>query len=323
MLPWNLLIACAVILAVFRTTPASSADTFPTKAIHFVVPAAPGGALDITTRLIARKMSENLGQPVIVENRAGGDNLIGIRYVKDAPADGYTVLSTASGISVLPALKQDPGYDPVKDFTGIGLMSLSPMLIEVGSGQPFKTAAEFIAAAKANPNQMSYGSAGVGTPPHLALALFLDKVGVTITHIPYRGNGAALPDVAGGRVTMICDGYTSSLPYLQSGKLRPLGVTGDKRLAALPDVPTFKEQGIDYSYSLWFGLVAPAATPEAVIKQLSEALRQATTSKEISERFHDEGTEPGNDTPAAFNRFLAHEVVVGKQVVSDLKIPRQ
>jgi tripartite-type tricarboxylate transporter receptor subunit TctC len=237
---------------------AKAADVYPNKPVRFIVPAAPGGALDLTTRLVAQKMSERPGQTILVENRPGGDTLIGTRVVKDAPSDGYTVLATANGFTLLPNMRVDPGYDPLKDYTAVGFMTRSPMILEAGSDRADKTLADFAARAKARPGALSYGHAGVGSPPHIAAAGFVQSAGLNIVHVPYKGNGAALPDVIGGRLDIIVDGYISSSSFIKAGKLRPLAVSSPTRMASLPDVPTFMEQGFNYTYTLWLGLVARA-----------------------------------------------------------------
>jgi len=300
----------------------SAADTFPSKPVRIVVPAAPGGALDLTTRLVAQKMQEKLGQPVVVENRPGGDTLIATRMVKGAQADGYTLLSSANGITLMPQLKANPGYDPVKDFTGIGFMTRSPLLIEVGSGQSDRTLADFMNRVKSSPDKLSYGHAGFGTPPHIAAAAFLHSAKLQMLSIPYKGNGAALPDIIGNRVEMIVDGYISSISYIKSGMLRPLAVTSESRMAALPDVPTLKESGVNYTYTLWLGLLAPSGTPPAVVQRLSDALRYATESKELSERFRAEGSDPSFVTPAAFNSYFKEEAKDMVQLAKDLNLPK-
>ena len=300
-----------------------AADPYPSKPVHIIVPTVPGGAHDLTTRIVAQKMSENLGQPVMVENRPGADTMLGARFVKDVTPDGYYILAESNGMNALPSLKVDPGFDPGKDFTGIGNMSLSSMLLDEGMDKPDKTLADFIARAKAHPEQVELASGGIGSAPHLACAAMLQKAGVSITHVVYKGNGAALPDVAGGRVDIICDAYISSAGYLKAGKLRVLAVSGEHRSAALPDVPTYKEAGIDTSYPLWLGLVAPAKTPKDVIKRLSDALRYATTSKEVSDRFKEQGSEPGVETPEAFNKFLANDRVMEAALVAALKLPKE
>ncbi len=313
----------AVALAFAVASPATAADTYPTKPIHLVIPAAPGGGIDIVARLIAQKMGEYLGQPVVPDSRPGAETLLATRYVKDQPADGYTIIAHANGFLTMSALKLDPGYDPLKDFTGIGTMMTSPMIIETGGSQPEKTLADVIARAKAHPGEITFASGGVGAPPHVILASFLKKVGASGTHILYKGNGAALPDIAAGRVNLMCDTYVSSLEYYKSGSIRPLAVTSETRMEALPDVPTLKELGIDYSYSLWLGLLARRGTPTEIIARLSDALHYATSSKDIVERFRREGSVPGTDTPEQFDAFLAKDMAASMPMILSLGIPRQ
>jgi tripartite-type tricarboxylate transporter receptor subunit TctC len=315
--------AAAVLAACAGIATGHAADVYPSKPVHIIVPTVPGGALDLTTRIVAQKMSENLGQPVVVENRPGADTMLGTRFVKDVAPDGYYILATSNGINALPSLKEDPGFDPGKDFTGIGNMSLSSMLLDEGTDKPDKTLADFIARAKAHPDQVTLASGGVGSAPHLACAAMLQKAGVEITHVVYKGNGAALPDVAGGRVDIICDAYISSAGYLKSGKLKALAVSGEHRSSALPDVPTYKEAGIDASYPLWLGLVAPVKTPPEVVKRLSDALHYATTSKEVGDRMKDQGSEPGIESPEEFNKFLANDRLMEAALVAALKLPKE
>jgi tripartite-type tricarboxylate transporter receptor subunit TctC len=267
----------AVLIALAGAGSAGAADSFPTRPVRIVVNTAPGGLVDVTTRLVAEKMREKLGQPVIVENRAGGDGLVGLRSVKAAPPDGYTLLSTAGTIAIQPAVKQDAGYDLVKDFTGVGPMVRSALLMVVGSGQPDKTLADFITRATAYPKAVSYASAGVGTTTHIGAAMFLQQSGLNLMHVPYKGNAAAMPDVMTGRVDMIFEAYGSGASKVKEGTLRALGVTSTTRLPALPEVPTIAEQGVtNFSYYLWIGVVAPAGTPKDVVQRLSDALRSAT-----------------------------------------------
>lgn len=311
-------------IAIGMTAPgALAAEPYPFKPIRIIVPAQPGGALDITTRLVAQKMSEKLGQSVIVDNRSGGDTLVGTRLVKAAPADGYTLLAQANGFSTLPSMKLDPGYDPLKDFTGIGFMIRSPLIMEVGAGEPDRTVTDFINRAKAHPNQLSYGHAGTGSPIHIASEMFLRSQALQVTDVPYKGNGAALPDVIGGRSAMIFDGYISSAAFIQSGKLRPLAVTSSKRIAPLADVPTFIELGMDFNYTLWLGLVARTGTPKDVIQRLSEALHFATASRELNIRFRNEGSDPSFVTPDEFNAYLTNEVTNMSKLIGDLKLLKQ
>lgn len=316
--------AVAAMLALSAAAPAFAADPFPTRPIRFIVNASPGGSLDITTRLVAQKMSEKLGQSVIVDNRAGADGLVGIRAVLSAKPDGYTILATAGTIAIQPAIKQDPGYDLLKDFTGVGAMLRSPFLVLVGADQPDKTLGDFIARAKANPGKLSYASAGMGTTTHIAAAMFAHQAGLSMLHVPYKGSGGAYADVAGGRIPMIFTGYSSGHPFLASGKMRPLGVTSPARMPNLPDVPTVAEQGLPgYSYAVWLGLLAPAATPPEVVAALSDALRAAQTSKDLGERFKSEGSDATPATPAEFNAFLKRDLAEVQKLVTALGLPKE
>ena len=257
---------------------------------------------------------------MIVENRAGG----GIRSVKAAPPDGYTLLSTAGTIAIQPAVKQDSGYDLLKDFTGVGPMVRSALLMVVGSSQPDKTLADFIARAKANPKAVSYASADVGTTTHIGAAMFLQQSGLNLMHVLYKGNAAAMPDVMTGRVDMIFEAYGSGASKVKEGTLRALGVTSTTRLPGLPEVPTIAEQGVpNFSYYLWIGVVAPAGTPKDVVQRLSAALRSATSSKEVPERFGNDGAERMDMSPEEFNELLKHELARMSKLATDLELSKQ
>jgi tripartite-type tricarboxylate transporter receptor subunit TctC len=314
---------CAWILLLAGASGAAAIEPFPAKPIRIIVPSAPGGALDITTRLVAQKMGEKLGQSVIVDNRPGGDTLLGTRLAKDAPADGYTILAQANGFTALPALKLEPGYDPIKNFTAIGPMLRSAQVMWASVEEPDRSVADFIARAKANPGKLNYAHGGVGSPLHLGAAQFIYQTGIDVPAVPYKGSGAALPDVAAGRVNVLFAAYTGGAPYLQAGKLKPLGVTGTQRLAALPNVPTFKEQGVDFTYYFWLGLLAPAGTSKEAIQKLAEALKYATSSKELTERFRAEGSEVMPGSSEEFEAYLAKEVVDTARAMRDLKVKKE
>lgn len=315
--------ASAAILALAGAVSAVAADPYPSKPIHIVVPSAPGGGLDITSRLMAQKMQEFLGQPVIIDNRAGAETMLGTRIAKHAAPDGYTILSQSNGFSVLPAMKLDPGFDPLNDFTGIGLMLKAPMITEVGRDMPEKTLADIIAHAKAEPGKMTYGTGGAGTPQQLSAAAFLLKADLSMTEVPYRGAGPTAVDLAGGRLNMANDIYAPSAGYYRSGAIRPIAVAGERRIAPLPDVPTFKEQGVDFVFNAWLGLMAPAGTPKEVIKRLSDALHYATADKDLLARFNAEGSELGTESPEEFNAFLRKDVEEGGKTIAALKIQKQ
>ncbi|UUZ77214.1 tripartite tricarboxylate transporter substrate binding protein [Polaromonas sp. P1(28)-13] len=314
----------SAVLALLSAQAAVAADAFPARPIRILVNTAPGGLTDVTTRLVAQKMSEILKQTVFVENRAGGDGLIGIRALKAAPADGYILLASAGTMAFQMAVKQDPGYDLLKDFTGIGSMGRSPFLMVAEPKQPYKNLAELVAAAKANPNAIAYASAGVGTAPHLATEMFMQQAGIKMMHVPYKGNGAAMPDVMAGRVATIFEAYASSSAKIKAGQLKVLAVSSTARIAALPDVPTFSEQGVpNYSYYTWLGLVAPAGTPKVVVQRLSEALRAATADKSVQDRYREDGLETMDMTSEQFNQFMEREIKQASKLVTDLGIPKQ
>ena len=298
------------------------AQDFPNKPIRIIVPAAPGGALDLTSRLIAMRMAEKLGQQVLVDNRAGGDTLIGTRLAKEAPADGYTILAQAPGFSLLPYIKIDPGYDPVKDFTGLGNMVTLPFLILVGADQPDRTLKDLVARAKTT--VLSYSTGGPGTPQQVAAAKFLAAAGVAqATEIKYKGAGPALPDIAAGRVDFGFDAYIGTKGFIDGGRMRPLAVTTASRLAPLPNVPTFIESGVNMTHSLWLGLVVRTGTPRAAIQRLSEALKYAQEGKDIVERFRAEGSDPSFTSPEEWTEYLRKEYVEMGKLSTDLKFEKQ
>lgn len=314
----------SLVIGLLSVQTAMAADPYPSRPIRILVNTAPGGLTDVMARVIGQKMGENLKQSVIVENRAGADGLIGIRAVKTSPADGYTLLATAGTIAFQMAVKQDPGYDLLKDFSGVGIMARSPFLLVVDPKQPYKTLPEFVSAAKTNPGDISYASAGVGTAPHLATEMFLQQAGAKILHVPYKGNGAAMPDVMSGRVTTILEAYGSSGAKIKAGQLRALGVTSTARIPSLPDVPTFAEQGLpNFSYYTWLCIVAPAGTPKDVINRLADALRAATSDSAIKERYREDGLEAMSMSPDEFNQFMAREVRQVNKLVTDLGIQKQ
>ncbi|HIE4193662.1 MULTISPECIES: Bug family tripartite tricarboxylate transporter substrate binding protein [Burkholderia] len=315
--------ACAFV--VVRATTASASDQFPVKPVHIVVAMAPGGMVDTVTRLLAPKLGQSLGQPVIIENRGGGGGLVGIRYVKDAAPDGYTLLATsADTLGLQSAVRQDPGFVLRRDFAGVGPMVESPLLLDVGAGQPFKTFGELAAYAKANPDKLTYGSGGVGSATHFATAAFLQRTALKMMHVPFKGNGEALPEVMSGRISVIFDAPVSSAPYLKAGKLRALAVTSPKRLAALPDVPTVAEAGYpDYSYVLYQGLMAPAGTPPAVVQRLSAALQAALSDKVLADRLRSYGLEPVAMSPTAFTNLLLKNEAGKAKLAAYVGMPKQ
>lgn len=304
--------------------PVFAQDTFPSRPIRLIVNAAPGGSLDLVTRIMAQHMGEKLGQSVIVDNRAGADGLVGTRAVMTAKPDGYSILAAAGTFAIQPSVKKDPGYDPLKDFKPVGLMLRSPFLMMVSADQPDKSAAEFAARVRANPGKIAYASAGVGTTTHFSAAIYAQQAGLQMQQIPYKGSGAAYTDVSAGRVPMMFTAYTSALPFLQSGKMRALGVSSTARIPALPDLPTLAEQGTPgFSYYVWYGLLAPAGTPNDVIQKLSEALKAAQASKAVNDRFHADGSEVPHMSPDEFGAFLKGEMGQYDKLVTELGMVKE
>ena len=320
-----LLRAVAVFLAMLAcSADVFAADPFPNKPIRIIVNSSPGALLDATTRPIALKMGEYLKQPIVVENVPGAGGLLGIRQVKAATADGYTVLAVANTIAQAPAFRLDPGYDIEKDFAGVGMMNRAPLIMVGATGHPDKTLADLIVRAKANPDQLSMATAGVGTSTHMAAALFLHQTGARMLHVPYKGNAAAMPDVVGGRVHAIFDGANTSGPLVKEGKLRAFGVTSPTRMAAYPEIPTLAEQNLPgYSFYVYMGLVVPAATPKDVVQRLYDALRFAQSSDLVRERFVKDGAEAGKMTPEEFTEYLKEDYRRTIKVATDLNLPKE
>jgi tripartite-type tricarboxylate transporter receptor subunit TctC len=294
------------------------AQAFPTKPIRIIVTYPPGGGADLMARLVAPKMSEHLGQPVVVENKAGASGQIGAGEVARAAPDGHTLLLDASSYSVNPSLYAKLPYDPTKAFTPIAVLALFPNVLVVTPGFPARDVKELIAAAKAKPGTIAFASSGNGSAQHLSGELFRQKTGVEITHVPYKGGGPAMNDVMGGQVPTFFANMASSLPQIKAGKLRPLAITGGKRSAALPEVPTMAEAGVPgYEVYEWNAIFAPAGTPPAAVAKLAEAIAKATQSPEFRERVAALGGELTGYGPAEADRFVRQQMELWGKVVRE------
>ena len=296
---------------------AAFAQGYPTKPIHLIVPFPPGGPTDIVGRLVGQKLAEGLGQPVIVDNRAGAGGTVGSTAAAKAPPDGYTLLyGSTSTLAIAPSLYRDLAYDPRSAFAPISVVSRGAIIAAVNAQVPARTLQEFIALAKKSPGKLSYSSAGSGTPPHLAAELFKSVAGVDLLHVPYKGGAPAINDLVGGQVQAIFEGEVVLLPHLKSGRVRALGITGTKREPELPEVPTFAEAGLpNYDAYFWSGLVAPAGTPAQVIAKLNSVLVQALNSPDAREALKHQGLEAAGTTPQQFAEFISAEVERWGQVV--------
>jgi len=297
---------------------------YPDRPIRLIVPAAAGGTTDIAARLVGKRMSEMLGQPIVVDNRAGGAGIIGSQALKQAPADGYTLMMGNIGPNAINyALYRQLPYQP-QDFAPITMVVSVPNVLVVNSKVPAHNVAELVALAKSKPGQLSFGSSGTGQSVHLSGELFKKRAGIDIIHVPYKGAAPAVADLVAGQVTMMVDNLPSSLPQIQAGKLRALAVTSAARVPELPDVPTMKEAGFDdFQVTAWFGLVARAGTPAAVLAQLQKAAASALADPEVKARLADLGGQPGGDSSEHFGRFIEQERARWARVVKDTGIPLQ
>ena len=306
--------ALALLLA--GLTASAHAQNYPTRAVRLVVPFAPGGSTDIVARVIAQKLNEMWGQPVIVDNRAGGSTVIGTDVVAKAPPDGHTLLVTPAPFTIVPSLATKLPYDPHKDFEPITLINTTPLVVVVHPGVPAKSIKELIALARSRPGALNFGSSGSGGSNHLAGELFNALAGVKMVHVPYKGNAPALTDLVGGHVDLLFNGLTSALPLIKSGKLRPLGMTSLKRAGALPDVPTVDEQGLKgFQAVAWNGLTAPARTPKDVIAKLNADVSRVIRTAELVEKLRAEGSDPVGSSVSDYTAFLRDEIAKWAKVI--------
>lgn len=298
------------------------ADAYPTKPIRWIVPYAAGGGSDFLARTIGQGLSTKVGQPVVVDNKPGGNTAIGASETARAPADGYTVLLADNGTLVFnPALYKTLSYNPTKDLAPVTLLGRFPMILVVGPGTQAKTAQEFIAQAKASPGGLNYASAGAGSPHHLAMELIKVEAGLTLTHAPYRGAAPALADVAAGQVPAMMVDYAAGAGFIKGGKVRPLAVANATRLPQLPDVPTFAELGYkNVEAAALAGMAVPAATPPDVIAVLNKQVVAAIQDAGINKRLVDFGVEPVGNSPAQFNDLLRAETARWTRLIRELKI---
>jgi tripartite-type tricarboxylate transporter receptor subunit TctC len=303
-------IAIAIMLLSFVPNGWSQTAPYPVKLIRIVNPVAPGGNQDIVARAIAEQMTRGLGQQVIVESRPGSSAVVGTRFVKAAPPDGYTLLTISNTFARVPAIVADAGYDPLKDFAAISQTCDVPLVLVVNTSLPVKTVRELIALAKRRPGELTSASSGVGSTGHVASEMFSRQAGIRMLHVQYKGAAPAVVDLVGGHVMLRFDQVTTSLPFINSGKLRPLGVSTRKRSAVLPNVPTIEEAGLaGFNDSTFNGLVAPAGTPRQVIERLREGVAKAVAVTELRNRFLEQGIELVASTSSEeFAAFLRKQV---------------
>ena len=313
----------AFALCLFAGAVAAQSD-YPSRPVRFIVPSPPAGGTDIVARVLASHFTNALGQQFYVENKPGAGNMIGIEAAARAAPDGYTLLMVASTLVLNSVLYKQVPYDPVRDFAPITLAATAPNILVVDPKLPINSLADLIAAAKAKPGALSYGTPGIGTSPHLCMELLKSMAGIDLTHVPYRGTAAAVTDVMGGQIAVAFATALTAKPLVDAGRLRALAVSGPQRVQALPDVPPVAQAGVPgYEAMQWYGLLAPAGTAAPTIERLHREAIVALRSREMKERLATDGAEPLGTTPAQFAAFIGRERDKWTRVRDAARIERQ
>jgi len=313
--------ACAVLFAIAATA-APAAEWAPQRPVRMIVPFPPGGAVDTIARIVASGLPARFGQQVVVDNRGGANAIIGTELTARAAPDGHTILVVPAGHAITPSVTRKLPYDSLKDFAAIGLIGNSAYMLVVGPSLPARTVNEFVALAKARPGQLNYAFTGHGNATHVAGELFKVLSGIDMVGVNYKGGGPALTDVMGGHVSAFFSGVSSGTPHVKAGKLRALGVTTARRSSALPEVPTIAEAGVPgYEVDAWYGVLAPAATPPAIIARLNRDLTQLLSTADMKERLFAAGLDARPSTPAEFRDRIARDIARWAELVKKAKIP--
>lgn len=311
------LLALATVLLCSAVLPSRAEPAaWPSKPIKLVVGYAAGGATDVVARLVAVRLGEQLGQPVLVDNRTGANSNVGAEAVARAPADGYTLYVYTIANTINASLYARLGYDPVKDFEPVGLIAKIPNILVVNPKLPIRSVADYLRFAKELPDGITFASSGSGSSIHLSGEMFKMKAGLKMLHVPYRGSAPAITDLLGGQVQSMFDNMPSALPHVQGGRLRAIAITSAQRSPLLPDVPTVAESGYPgFDVQSWFGLAAPTGTPHPVIERLNAALAKVMAAPEVRQRLRDLGATPEASTPEQMRAFAAAEIRRWREVV--------
>jgi tripartite-type tricarboxylate transporter receptor subunit TctC len=297
---------------------AQAPDSWPSRPIRFILPFPPGGGTDILGRLIAERLTANLGQPVVTENRGGAGGNVGAEAAAKSAPDGYTIVLVAPSLTISPSLYSKLNYDPVKDFAPVSLVATVPNVMVTNPAVPANTLAEFIRLAKSKPGEMNFGSGGSGTSNHLAGELFNIVAGVKLVHVPYKGVNLAMNDVLSGRIQLVVIGIPATVPNIKAGKLRALALVAPRRSPVLPDVPTVAEAGLpNFEVTTWYGILAPAGTPKAIVVRLNAELAKIMHSPELKDRLDALATDPVTSTPEEFAGLIKREIAKWREVVRE------
>jgi len=314
----------AALLGLCLAAGGADAQSYPSRPVRIVVPSPPGGGTDIIARVLAQYFSTTMGQQFFVENKPGAGNMIGIESVARAAPDGYTFLFVPSTLALNTVMYKKVSYDPVRDFAPITLAAAANNVLVVNPAVPAKTLAELVALAKEKPGQLTYGTPGIGTSPHMSMELLKSLAGIDLQHIPYRGTAPAMTDVISGQISAMFSNALTAKPQIETGAIRALGVSGRKRSAALPDIPPIAEAGVPgYEATQWYGLVAPAGTPADILARVHAEATAALKTKEMQDKLAGDGAEPVGTTPAEFAAHIRTELEKWAAVARAAKIEPQ
>jgi tripartite-type tricarboxylate transporter receptor subunit TctC len=306
-----------LMLLLFLIAGSVRAADFPVKPIRIVVTYAPGGSTDVVARLLAQQLTENLGQQIVVDNRGGAGGVLGTDIAARSAPDGYTLLfGTSAGLSINPLLQAKLPYQVERDFLPISLVVVNPQVLVAYPGLAANNVAELIKLARSKPGQINYASPGVGSPNHMGMELLKTMTGIDVVHVPYKGGGPASTDLIAGQVSLLFNSIPSVLPHMKSGRLKSLAIGSARRSPAIPDVPTIAESAVPgFEYETWYGLLAPAGTPRAIVMRLNDAAMKALRKPELDQQLRGQGSEPRSSTPEDFARFMRVEHARWERVV--------
>jgi tripartite-type tricarboxylate transporter receptor subunit TctC len=306
-----LAVSCLCISSAF------AADAYPTKPVRFVITFPPGGPTDTVVRLVGERLTQDWGQPMIIDNRGGAGGIVGTEIVAHAAPDGYTFLvGTAGGMTINPALRSKLPYDPFRDFVPVGMLVQNPQILVANPSVAAKNVKELVALAKANPGKLNFASAGTGTATHLGLELFRLTTGTDVVHVPYKGGAPATTDLIAGQVQLLFVSIPSVLPHVKGGRLRALAVSTSKRSASAPDVPTVAESGYPgFDYSNWNALFAPAKTPQAIVKKVNASVVGALRQPDVAQKLSSQGADPAPGTPEELARYMRADAEKWRKVI--------